>query len=144
MKKLTQKDIERFRKAFKTGIWEVLTIPEALQLLNLAEETIKRYDYWKNFQPPELPEAEAHRKARERISKMTSEELLQTFVDSGINNPDGTLTKEYGGKYTTKKVDAQKALNDVRNAIKMVQEGKIEETELVHEGPRAYSRKKKK
>jgi len=47
---------------------------------------------------PRLPEAELHRRARARVAAMNAAQARQTFVDSGIVHPDGTLTKQYGGK----------------------------------------------
>jgi hypothetical protein len=42
-------------------------------------------------------EADVHRRARARVAAMTAAQARQTFVDSGIVHPDGTLTKQYSG-----------------------------------------------
>lgn len=50
---------------------------------------------WSAFRPPPLPEAPAHEAARERVANMTAEQARKTFVDSGIIDASGKLTKPY-------------------------------------------------
>jgi hypothetical protein len=40
---------------------------------------------------------ELHRRALERVRKMTPEEGFRSLIASGIYTPDGKLAKEYGG-----------------------------------------------
>jgi hypothetical protein len=40
---------------------------------------------------------ESHRKVLDQLDKMTSKQIFQTLIDSGIYTADGKLTKEYGG-----------------------------------------------
>ena len=52
-------------------------------------------EYWSKWVPPPHPTAESHKVAMKRLRNMTPEELLQTSVDAGVHNPDGTLTDKY-------------------------------------------------
>jgi hypothetical protein len=49
----------------------------------------------KKFRPPELPEAAKLREAREKLKRMSREELLEITVEVGIHNPDGTLKERH-------------------------------------------------
>lgn len=44
-----------------------------------------------------VTEAEVNRRVLARIRRMTPAEAFALSVSSGIHNPDGTLTPEYGG-----------------------------------------------
>ena len=68
---------------------------EWLNMLKKEEELVAR---WAKICPRPLPEAEALRKARERVRRMTPDEFLKSVVDAGIYYPDGNLRPEYGGE----------------------------------------------
>ncbi len=59
-----------------------------------ASDPAKR---WKGFAPPPRPEAERLRRASEAAMALTPEQVLEASVKAGIHNPDGTLTRKYGG-----------------------------------------------
>jgi hypothetical protein len=51
-----------------------------------------------NNKIPPHANAESHRKLMEQLRKMTSAEVLQTAIDAGIYNEDGSLTEQFGGE----------------------------------------------
>jgi len=54
---------------------------------------------WREYWPLEdVKEAIVHYYARKRIKDMSVDQKRQTFIDSGIINSNGKLTKKYGGK----------------------------------------------
>ena len=54
--------------------------------------------YWATFQPTKLPEQEKIDAVLRALRAMTPEEIHESSVRSGIHNPDGSLTKAYGGR----------------------------------------------
>lgn len=59
-------------------------------------------DAWKSSAlcrgvPDPRSEAELNRRLLAKIRRMTPAEAFALSVSSGIHNPDGTLTPEYGG-----------------------------------------------
>lgn len=50
---------------------------------------------WQGYQPPELPNAEAYRRALARVRSMTPQQVFESSVRAGIHNSDGTLSDEY-------------------------------------------------
>ena len=55
-------------------------------------------DRWKDYEPPDLPDRQVHRDARDAVTKMTSGEKRELLVSAGICNQDGSLTGRYGGR----------------------------------------------
>lgn len=69
--------------------------------MNTREEYQKflNSEFWKNLRSRKLeinPSLLLSR-LKQTLSGMTTDELFQTMVDSGIYLPDGRLAKEYGG-----------------------------------------------
>ena len=48
-----------------------------------------------SFKPPKHENEEVHKKVIERLKTMTPEELLQSDIEAGIRNSDGSLTEPY-------------------------------------------------
>jgi hypothetical protein len=51
--------------------------------------------FWRNFKPRPNPNADAHRRFMERVSKMTPHEVFLSSVDAGIHYLDGRLRPPY-------------------------------------------------
>lgn len=52
---------------------------------------------WSKFEPPPIPQADAHAAALRAVKKMTPAQVLESSVRAGIHRRDGSLTKRYGG-----------------------------------------------
>ena len=68
------------------------------QCIREAVEKFRADMKWEDFEVTPIENAEAHEAALEIVKKMTPQEVLDSSVKVGIHNPDGSLTKEYGGK----------------------------------------------
>lgn len=65
----------------------------------------------KPYVPPPLPNQEKLDDVVKEIKNMTPEEVFNSSVECGIHNPDGTLTKEYGGRCTANKLPNQEKID---------------------------------
>jgi hypothetical protein len=61
---------------------------------NVSEEVLA---FWRNVQPRQHRNAEAHRKFMERVGKMTPHEVFLSSVEAGIHYADGRLRPPYDG-----------------------------------------------
>ena len=76
----------------------VLVVRSARRSSTMSQENDERnaaQRNWQGYQIPELPYAEAHRRAIERVRNMTPRQILASSVRVGIHKPDGTLADEY-------------------------------------------------
>lgn len=91
---------------------EGLNPHELARRMNASRTSVNRWRNGRNFPHPSLRwmvrESLEHMRIVEKVRRMTPAEIFAISVSAGIHNPDGTLTEQYGGEYTTQK-DSQLA-----------------------------------